>query len=357
MMGWDRREMGSRVTAFTAIGASAALALGLLVSVLGFGEAQSAPQRLSFLIATGPTGGTYFPVGQLISGIISNPPGVDRCQIPNVCGPAGLVMSARTSDGSVANVLDVNADRVDSGLAQADVVAQAVKGTGIFKRYGKQTHIRVLAGMFPEDMHLVVAQHAKIAALKDLRGKRVSLGADDSGTIVTARAVLAAYGLSERAMKAHHAAADESAQLLETGKLDAFFFVGGAPVPLLDDLISRGVARLVPINGPGRNKLLKADPGLEPDTIAAGTYRGVPEVQTVRIRALWIVRDTAPDGLVNGIVRALFNSSNRAQLDAAMPSTRAIRIDDAVTTDPSLLHPGALRFYREMGKLPRVDKS
>jgi TRAP transporter TAXI family solute receptor len=357
MLGWDRHEMGPRVTAFTAIGASAALALGLLISVLGFGEAQSEPQRLSFLVATGPTGGTYFPVGQLIAGLISNPPGVDRCQIPNVCGPAGLVMSARTSDGAVANVLDVNADRVDSGLAQADVVAQAVKGTGIFRRYGKQTHIRVLAALFPEDVHVVVATHAKIASLRELRGKRVSLGADDSGTIVTARAVLAAYGLSERAMKTRHLAADESAQLLESGKLDAFFFVGGTPVPLLEDLISRGAARLVAVSGRERMRLIKSDPGLESDAIAANTYPGQPEIQTVRVRALWIVRDTAPDALVNGIVRALFNPSNRAQLDRAMPSTRAIRIEDAAGSDPALLHPGALRFYREKGKLPRAGKS
>ncbi len=348
--------MGSRVTAFTAIGASAAMALGLLMAV-GFGEAQSATQRLSFDIATGPTGGTYFPVGQLIAGLVSNPPGVDRCQIADVCGPSGLVMSARTSDGAVANVLDVNAGRVDSGLAQADVVASAEKGSGAFRRFGRQTHIRVLAVLFPEELHLVVAAHAQIAALRDLRGKRVSIGADDSGTIVTARAVLAAYDLPEHAMKARHVAADQSAQLLETGKLDAFFFVGGAPVPLLDDLVSRGIARLVPIDGAGRDRLLKSDPALARDTIAAGTYRGVAAVETVRVRALWIVRDSTPAPLVYGIVKALFNTSNRAQLDAAMPSTRAIRIDDAVLAPPGLLHQGALRFYREVGKLPRVDKS
>jgi hypothetical protein len=214
----------------------------------------------------------------------------------------------------------------------------------------------VLAGLFDEDVHLVVAAHSKISKVTDLRGKRVSIGGEQSGTIEMARAVLAAYGLSERTIKARHDPADISAALLGS-KVDAFFFVGGAPVPLIDDLIARGQARLVPIDGKGRDKLLKAVPALSSDAIAANTYRGMPAVQTVRVRALWIVRDTTPVPLVYGIARSLFNVSNRDQLDAAMPATRSIRIDDAADVLPAPLHPGALRYYRESGRLPRAIKT
>jgi TRAP transporter TAXI family solute receptor len=337
--------MKLRVAMFSAV-ASGACAVALLLLAVAFGEAQTNALRQSFQIATGPTDGTYFPVGQLIAGVVSHPPGVDRCQIAYVCGPEGLIISARTSDGSVANVLAVNAGRVDSGLAQADIVDAAVKGSGPFRRTGRQTHVRVLAGLFDEDVHLVVAAHSKIARVADLRGKRVSIGGEQSGTIEMARAVLTANGLSERTIKASHDSADMSAALLGS-KVDAFFFVGGAPVPLIDDLIARGQARLVPIDGKGREKLLKAVPALSRDAIAANTYRGVPGVQTVRVRALWIVRDTTPVPLVYGIARSLFNVSNRDQLDAAMPATRSIRIDDAVDVLPAPLHPGALRYYRE----------
>src|ERR1700743_2288442 len=102
------------------------LALAWLAANLGPAEAVS--QRISFQILTGSTGGTYFPVGQLIAGLLSHPPGVDRCETAQVCGPAGLIMTARTSDGAVANVLAVNAGRADSGFAQGDVVADAVSG-------------------------------------------------------------------------------------------------------------------------------------------------------------------------------------------------------------------------------------
>src|SRR5580692_2932604 len=107
------------LTAFFAAGALALLASAALVG------AQDYPARISFVIATGPTGGTYFPVGEAIAGIVSHPPGVSRCETANVCGPAGLIASARSSDGAIQNVLDVNAHRVDSALAQSDVVADA----------------------------------------------------------------------------------------------------------------------------------------------------------------------------------------------------------------------------------------
>src|SRR3974390_3888939 len=124
--------MKPRVATLTAIGTLGFFVLVLLATSLGFGEADSFPSRVAFLIATGPTDGTYFPVGQTIAGLISNPPGVDRCQIPNACGPQGLIMSARSSDGAVANVLAVNRQSVDSGLAQADVVSEAIAGKGVF---------------------------------------------------------------------------------------------------------------------------------------------------------------------------------------------------------------------------------
>ena len=90
-----------------------------------------------------------------------------------VCGPSGLIVSARTSDGAVANVLAVNAGQVDSGLAQANVVADAVAGHGAFRKTGRQTHVRVIADLFPETVQLVVAANvARSRKVADLRGKR-----------------------------------------------------------------------------------------------------------------------------------------------------------------------------------------
>src|SRR5580700_3288167 len=112
------------------IGFAGFSALVLAALVFGFlpGAADTPPARISFQIATGSTAGTFFPVGEAIAGLISHPPGVDRCNTDNVCGPAGLIVSTRASEGAVDNLIAVNRGDVESSLAQSDAVAAAVKG-------------------------------------------------------------------------------------------------------------------------------------------------------------------------------------------------------------------------------------
>jgi uncharacterized protein len=323
------------------------LALGIVVAA-GFGPAQTAPQRLSFVIDTGPTGGTYFPIGEAMADIVSHPPGVARCEAADVCGPSGLIASARSSAGTIANVLDVNSHRADAALAQSDVVAQAIAGKGVFKT--RQTHIRVIADLFPEEVHVVAARGTHIRSIGDLKGKRVSIGDANSGTVVTARAVLAAWRVPEARLKASHDPADVAADKLAHGQLDAFFFTGGAPVALVRGLIASGKAVLIPIDGAERKRLIAANPSLAAAAIAADTYPDTPEVQTVSVRAVWIVNDSVPADIVYGVAKALFNPANRDTLDGSHRSAELIRLDSATTALPAPLHPGAVRFYREMGK-------
>jgi hypothetical protein len=318
---------------------AAALALGLI----GFGNVNAFAQRIAFVIATGPSSGTYFPVGQTIAGLISHPPGVDRCTHPSACGPAGLIASAQTSPGAYANVVAVESGRVDSALAQSDIVAQAVAGSGAFKK--PQSHVRVIAGLFPEDVHLVVATRAHINDIAHLRRKRVSLGAVNSGTAVTARAVLSAFRVRA---KTSNEPADLAAQKLQAGKLDAFFFVGGTPVPLVDSLVRSGAAKLLALDGKGRETLIAHVKGLSTATIPAGTYGNSPAVDTVSVQALWIVNDQVSNDVVYGVTRALFNPANRPQLNSGPPAARLISVRRASTGLPAPLHPGAAKFYREV---------
>ncbi len=91
-------------------------------------QAAEPQQRISFQIATGSSTGSYFPVGALLSEVLSHPPGVAHCESVNACGPAGLIVSTMASQGSVSNVISVNAGMISSGLAQADVVSSAMEG-------------------------------------------------------------------------------------------------------------------------------------------------------------------------------------------------------------------------------------
>ena len=316
------------------------------IAVLVSGAAADTP-RISFQIATGSTVGVYFPVGEAIAGLISHPPGVNRCEVANVCGPAGLIATARTSEGTMENLLSVNDGGVDSGLAQSDVVAAAVKGEGPFKAKGKQSHVRVIASLFTEEVHLIVADKANIESVADLRGKRVSFGAAGSGVGVTAREILAAYRVPESRLKLVSVDLPASVALIRQGKLDAFFAVGGVPISGVGDLLANHVIRLVPITGPMRDRLVKIEPSLSASTI---TYPGLNTVPTVSTRATWIVRDSAADTVVYGITRALFNPANRDALRASHPSAREIGLATAALMPPAPLHPGAARFYAEAGR-------
>src|SRR6201986_4940649 len=164
--------MGSqRVLALLALLAFVMVVLGALLTGGNLGLADSGPTRVSFQIATGSTEGVYFPVGQAMAGLVSHPLGVGRCDTATVCGPAGVVLSARSSLGGADNIRTVNGGLVDSGFADGDALAAAAAGQRPFR--SKASHLRVIAALFPEAAHLVVATNSGIQTVEDLRGKRV----------------------------------------------------------------------------------------------------------------------------------------------------------------------------------------
>jgi len=336
--------LSQRVLALLALLAFAVLVVGALLTGGNLGIADSGPSRVSFQIATGSTEGVYFPVGQAMAGLISHPLGVGRCDTATVCGPAGVILSARTSGGTTDNLRSVNQGLVDSGFADGDAIADAYKGVGAFRRPAR--HLRVIAALFPEDAHLVVAASSPIQSVADLRGKRVLMGVANGTGAVRARAILSAYHVRAREILS----ADPADQMLKDGRIDAYFAVAGVPLDSIKDLIAHHLARLVPIDGEGRERLIQMVPQLTPATIAAGAYPGTGAVETVATRAWWVTHDTAPDPLIYGLVRALFNPANGGALALSHPSARGIGLDSAAVNPPAPIHPGAARFYREKGK-------
>ncbi len=309
-----------------------------------------APERIAFQIATGSSSGTYFPIGQMLASLISHPAGVARCEEEGRCGPLGLIAAARASEGSIANVRAINEGRVTSGLAQADIAAAAAAGAGVFKGAEKAENLRAIAALFPETVHIVVFADSSIEAIKDLRGKRVSIDAAGSGTNATARLILSAFKLGEKRVKFSFENAERSLEMMQNGELDAFFFVGGAPLGVVEELAAQGRIRLLPVEGKEIDKLVTDAPYLTKAAIPEGTYENVPDVPTLEVRAIWLVNAQVPDELVYDIVRALFNPGNRGLLDSGHPKGRLIRLETARDGLPVALHPGAERFYDEVNQ-------
>jgi uncharacterized protein len=285
--------------------------------------------RHAFDIVTGSPAGSFFSAGEAIARVVSHPPGLPRCEKKDVCGPPGLIISVRSSDGAVANVLAVENGTAASGLAQAAIVTAAIDGRGAFRKSGRQSHIRVIADLFPEAVQLVAVPNLR--KLGDLRGKRVSLGAEGSGGGVIAAAILAASGVKR--LKLSRNSPDVSAELLQQGKLDAFFYIGSAASPLVTDLLARGKATLIPISGKLRSRLIARTPGLGIATIPSAQG----PVETIGSHTWWIASSKAAPETVYGLLRALNHPANRALLPAEL----------RLTAPPRLLplHPGAARYF------------
>lgn len=330
-----------------ALFALAAFGILILVSLNSRPGPGGDDARISFQIATGPSGSTLFTVGQAIAGLISHPPGVGRCDTSTVCGPSGVILSARTSQGSIDSVIAVNDGLVDSALVQGDLVEAAVAGTGTFRRRGPQRHLRVIAALFADPMHLVA--RPGITKVSDLLGKRVYIGGPQSGAMMTAREILYAYGVGPGRFR--RVDSDDPGADLKAGKLDAFFVLAGAPYPSATAALAGGKAHLVPIDGDAAARLTGDDAQLALGRIPAGAYAGVGEVATLATRAVWVVSDRAPDALVYGLTRALFNPANHVALAASHPAAGEINVSNAAQTPPAPLHSGAARYYREVGKL------
>lgn len=327
-----------------------------LAGALGVAGLAALPVRAQqditfFRILTGGTVGTYFPIGGLIANAISNPPGSRPCNDGGSCGVPGLVATSVASNGSVANAAAIGAGTAQSGFVQSDVAYWAYTGSGVYEGRPKIDVLRAIANLYPESFQLVVRRGSGIKSVADLRGKRVSLDEPGSGTLVDARLILAAYGLSEKDLKAEYLPAQQVADKLKEGAIDAFFNVSGWPQSAIADLAATIGIELVPIDGPEAGKLLQQYSFFGADEIPDDAYKGVNGVKTVSVHALWVTSSKQPEDLIYKVTAALWNPNTRKLLDSGHAKGRAIRLETATVGLGIPLHAGAEKFYKEKGLL------
>ena len=333
---------------------SALLARLCMIVVLAATIAASAVAQGSqfFRIGTGSTGGTYFPIGAILASAISNPPGSRECDRGGSCGVPGLIAVAQSTNGSVENVRSIGAGLLESGLSQADVAFWAYHGRHTFAQTGPIKNLRAIANLYPEMVHIVVRRDAGILTVRELKGKRVSLDREGSGTLVDALVILEAYGLKLEDLTVEHLEPGPAADRLREGTLDAFFFVAGVPASAVNDLASSVPIGLVPITGPEADRLRQTYPFFTANYIPASVYPGVYSTPTVSVGAQWLVSAEIPDDTIYGVTRALWHPSTQALLEAGHPQGKHIQRETALDGIAIPLHPGAIRYYREVGLLP-----
>lgn len=331
-----------------------ALVVSLIITglILGLGFGTVIAQEMKFFrIGTGGTGGTYYPIGGLISHCISNPPGSRPCDKGGSCGVPGLVAIAQSANGSVANINAIKSGVLESGFSQSDVAYWAYTGTGIYEGKGKVADLRALANLYPETIHLVARKGAGIKSVNDLKGKRVSLDEPGSGTLVDARIILEAYGLTEKDIKADYLKPNPAIDKIKDNQLDAFFIVAGFPTGSVVELASSVGAELVPIAGPEAEAVIEKYGFFAKDIIPAETYEEIGETQSISVGAQWVVSAKVDEELVYEITKAIWNEKSRALLDKGHAKGKMITAETALDGVGIPLHPGAERYYKEAGLL------
>ncbi|MCC6377648.1 MAG: TAXI family TRAP transporter solute-binding subunit [Burkholderiales bacterium] len=305
-----------------------------------------------FRIGTGGTAGTYYPIGGLLATAISNPPGSRACKDGGSCGAPGVVATAVASNGSVANINGIQSGQLESGFTQSDVAYWAYTGTGVYEGKPKVADLRLMANLYPETIHLVARKGANIKSVADLKGKRVSLDEPGSGTLVDARIILGAFGLTEKDIVAEYLKPNQAGDKMKDGGLDAFFFVGGYPTSAIAELASSGAGiDLVPVTGPEVDKMRQQYGFFSPDVIPANTYKGIGEVKTIAVGAQWVTSAKQSDALIYEITKALWNDNSRKLMDAGHAKGKAITKATATAGAGIPFHPGAEKFYKEAGML------
>jgi uncharacterized protein len=295
----------------------------------------SAPKR-RLSIATGGTGGVFYPYGGGIAKIITE-------------NLANVEATAEVTAASVDNLKFIKQGTSDIAFTMADTAQDAAQAKDAFAEFGA-VPVRTLAVLYASYVHLVARDGSGINRVADLRGRTVSIGAAGSGTAVLAERILDAAGLNiGRDLRTQSLGAAQSVDALKDGKIDAFFWNGGLPTAAVLDLVnSPGItATFISTEDMLPRLQQRYGPLYYRAVIPKATYDMPADVPVVAVANLLVVSDAMPEPLAHDITRLLFDKQK--ELAAIHPQANDLSLQTALTGSPIPFHPGAIRYYRERG--------
>jgi uncharacterized protein len=272
----------------------------------------SADDLTFFTIGAGPIGGGYYAAARAI------------CDVVHAQFPGQLRCSPDPTPGSLYNVVALTQGQIDFALVQSDAHHFAVTGTGPFASAGPNSGLRSVLALYPEPVTLLARREAAIDAIPDLVGRRLNLGARNSGSRATAMRLLEALGLDDDFAEARALPTGAAIDQLCAGDLDALLLVVGHPNPLVARALADCDAELVPIDGPAVDAHVAANEDYTVHLIPRGTYPGqTAAVRTFSVTATLMTRaDTDPE-VVTAVARIV--AENLPELNrraAVIPATR-----------------------------------
>ena len=295
----------------------------------------AAAQNIS--IATGGTGGVYYPMGGGIAAVLSK-------HVP------GMQATAEVTGGSVDNLKLVGSGKPYIAFAMTDASQDALRGEDKFK--GAKVPLKTLMILYPNRMHVVTVEGRGIARMADLKGKRVSTGSPGSATEVMAFRVIEAAGLDKDSdMKRERLGVAESVNAVKDGKIDAFFWVGGLPTAAVTDLANTPGTKVKLVDHAETVAAMNKKYGnlYMQDSIGKDVYKGMDaDNKQATVMNILVTHESMDDKTAYNIVKTIFDK--RDDVIAVHKEAMNIKLENQKTAaSPAPFHPGALKFFAEKG--------
>ena len=291
----------------------------------------------SLSIATGGTGGVYYPMGGGLANILSK-------TVP------GMQATAEVTGGSVDNLKLIASGKPYLAFSMADAAQDAYRGEDKFK--GSKVPVKTLMVLYPNRMHVVTIEGTGITKLADLKGKRVSTGSPGSATEVMAFRIIEAAGMDkDKDMKRERLGVAESVNAIKDRKIDAFFWVGGLPTAAVTDLANTPGVKIRMIDHDEVVAAMNKKYGqlYIADTIPKATYRGMDaDNKQATVWNILVAHENMSDKTAYDIVKTIFDK--RDDLIAVHKEAENFKLESQkASASPIPFHPGAIKYFAEKG--------
>ena len=297
-----------------------------------------AQQRIFFGVATGGTGGTYYPLGGMLAQLISNKASVDGKKISATAEAAGA---------SVGNAKLLGTKDIESAFVAADILDAAYNGKAQFVN-APLKNLRALGALYPETVQLITRADSGINSVKDLKGKSISSGAPGSGQYQLVTDLLKVYGMARSDVKEDSSSFTQAVDKIKDGNLHATLITGGVPVAAVTDFAQSHALKIIPLAGPEVAALLKEQPYYTQVQLPANSYKGqTAAIPTLAVMAIWATHDGVPENQAYEVTKALYD--NIAIMGQVHVQGQNISLSTATAVAGVPLHPGALRYFKSKG--------
>ncbi len=292
-------------------------------------------------IGTGSVTGVYYPTGGAICKLVNK----ERKTHDIRC-------SVESTGGSIYNVNTIRSGELDFGIVQSDWQYHGYNGTSAFAEQGPYKKLRAVLSLHTEPFNVIARADSGINNVKDLAGKRVNIGNPGSGDRATMQVVMDAEGWNLDTFKlASELKGSERSQALCDNKIDAFIYMVGHPNGSIKEATTSCDAKLVPVTGPEIDKIVANNPYYTYTNVPAGMYRGTDtDVKSFGVAATLVSTSDVSDDVVYNVTKAVFE--NFDTFKRLHPAFAHLKKEDMVKAGLSIpLHPGAVKYYKEVGLL------